>query len=72
MYGGMWFNGDSGSISGPQMLPVRSTTGWTPLPWRLCVVSGSTALRPSRPIPPPRVRPVIPAVGPHPQGRVRS
>ncbi len=32
MYGGMWLNGDSGSISGPQMLPIRSTTGWTPLP----------------------------------------
>ena len=42
MYGGMWLNGDCGSISGPQMLPIRSTTGWTPLPWRLCVVSGST------------------------------
>ena len=43
MYGGMGLNGDSGSISGPQMLPIRSTTGWTPLPCRLCVVSGSTA-----------------------------
>ena len=36
-------NGDSGSTSGPQMVPIRSTTGWTPLPRRLCVVSGSTA-----------------------------
>src|SRR5215207_5295356 len=36
-------NGDSGSTSGPPMVPIRSTTGWTPLPWRLCVVSGSTA-----------------------------
>ena len=43
MYGGMWLNGDSGSISGPQTLPIRSTTGWTPLPWRPWVVSGSTA-----------------------------
>ena len=43
MYGGMWKNGDSGSTSGPQIVPIRSTTGWTPLPWRLCVVSGSTA-----------------------------
>ena len=43
MYGGMWKNGVSGSTSGPQMVPIRSTTGWTPLPWRLCVVSGSTA-----------------------------
>ena len=42
MYGGMWKNGDSGSTSGPQTVPIRSTTGWMPLPWRLCVVSGST------------------------------
>src|SRR4051812_21700227 len=43
MYGGVGVNGDSGSISGPQVLPIRSTTGWTSLPRRLCVVSGSTA-----------------------------
>ena len=36
-------NGDSGSTSGPQIVPIRSTTGWMPLPCRLCVVSGSTA-----------------------------
>jgi CAAX protease family protein len=40
---GMWKNGDSGSTSGPQMVPIRSRIGWTPLPRRLCVVRGSTA-----------------------------
>ena len=58
----------SGSWSWSQSttLPSASTTC---APTRRSQVS--PCLRPSRPIPPPRVRPVMPTVGPHPAGRVR-
>ena len=58
----------SGSWSSSQSttLPSASTTC---APMRRSQVS--PCLRPRRPIPPPRVRPVMPTVGPHPAGRVR-
>ena len=58
----------SGSWSWSQSttLPSASTTC---APTRRSQVS--PCLRPSRPIPPPRVRPAMPTVGPHPAGRVR-
>lgn len=43
MYGGLGLKADSGSISGPHVLPMRSSTGCTSVPCRAWVTIGSAA-----------------------------